>query len=878
MFIRCALLAMFIFFPSMGMALEKKSEPRAKVPYLEKKYAEYRKRHISDVQYELYFDVSSNGNFIKGKAKISFLLLSESDFITLDFSGGPVELLTINGRKADWTSNDWFIEIPGSELKLGNNQIEVHYSAEYSINSHGVKSYVDEKTKSKYLFGHFEPYGAHYLFPSFDQPDLKGKIKLTVKAPASWNVISAMPLDSIAKQDLVNVWRFGESDPIPTYAFSLYAGNYEYQTSSVNGIPIRLFYRKEVAGKINSKEWFTFTEQALSFYQNYFSVKFPLKKYDQVIVPDYSVSAMENVGAASFSESWIENGEGTYFSKMRLSNVISHELAHAWFGNLVTMRWWDDLWLNESFATYMSYHQQATNSDFSKDAWSKFNEETRSWAYEEDVKVNSKSVAADVKNTEEAESAFNGVTYAKGAILLGQLSNYVGEDEFRNGVNSYLTKYKYANANAEEFFPEISLSSGISLKKWSHSWFRTPGLNTISIDYTCRNGRLKSINVSQTAPEWSVIYRSQKIDIGLFELNDNFVDLKNRISIIYEGKNSKTRIKSDDKCPDFILPNIGDKGYVRSDIDIESNNFLLKNISKFEDKYRSILWQLLWDEVKQGELSIFDYLSTVNRDLQKENNPKIIRLVLDNVKNADEYLALMLFYQTPKFDFTTPEEIINSLFRRQNLGNEFKQIIFPYLIMLSRSDSNLKKLKEFLNGDNVPEWLTLYPMYRWLITVKLNRHLYEDYDSILKREKLADKTPIAMIMSEVGEASQSDSSVKRKWLRRMTQLKSEYSDETLQRVMLALFPPGDVSLRNSLEYEIEQTLEILMISRDEAFVSNYVRAMYRAGCDIAYEENIKKLLQKYKNNHLNIISPLQNGLVETVRCRKMFDKSFAESF
>ncbi len=288
------------------------------------------------------------------------------------------------------------------------------------------------------------------LFPCFDQPDLKAVYSLKADAPADWRVISTAGEEKTEVSGARKTWTFAKTQKLSTYVFSVHAGPYHVWTSSAGAIPLRLFARESLAKYVPAGEWLELTRQGLDFYGAYFDLPYPFKKYDQILVPDFNEGAMENVGAVTFGERYVSRSTQTLEEREETADTILHEMAHMWFGDLVTMKWWNGLWLNESFATYMSALAQSRATRYTR-SWQSFFAAEKQWAYETDQRATTHPIEGDVADTGHAFADFDGITYGKGASVLKQLAYLLGEEKFRDGVRLYLKEHAYGNAEEKDF-------------------------------------------------------------------------------------------------------------------------------------------------------------------------------------------------------------------------------------------------------------------------------------------------------------------------------------------------------------------------------------------------------------------------------------------
>lgn len=369
---------------------------------LYEEYAKMRAQQVSNVSYNLQVTLGGKSPNFTGITDITFdLAANNQNDLTIDFDEGTVSSVKVNGKEAKFDYEKWFITIPKSALSAGKNTVTVAYERPYSTDGSGLHRFVDPENGEVYLYTDFQPFDANRLFPHFDQPDLKATYTTQVTAPKDWQVITSVRETSVKEVGDVKMWEFPQSAKFSSYIYSLHAGNYAVWEDQYEDIPLRLFARQSLAKYVKTEEWFVPTKQSFKFFNDYFDVRYPFLKYDQVVAPDFNAGAMENVAAVTFNEGYISRGEKSTRAKMSLANVIAHEMAHMWFGNLVTMRWWNGLWLNESFATYMANLEVAEASDF-KNTWDVFYSGTKQWAYRSDDSVNTHAIELPVSSTGDA--------------------------------------------------------------------------------------------------------------------------------------------------------------------------------------------------------------------------------------------------------------------------------------------------------------------------------------------------------------------------------------------------------------------------------------------------------------------------------------------
>ncbi len=385
-------------------------------------------------------------------------------------------------------------------LLAPTTEVEVVYESEYDRGGDGFHHFVDPEDGAEYTYTNFEPFEAHRLFPCFDQPDLKGTYALTVRAPAEWAVIANAPVAAatpIAGDRREH--RFAATPPISTYLVALIAGPYTGVRALHRGTPLGIWTRRSLARFLDADEVFAVTKQGLDYYAALFDHPFPFAKYDQIFVPEFNSGAMENVGAVTFSESYVFRDPPTDTQRLARAETVLHELAHMWFGDLATMRWWDDLWLNESFATYVSNLCLAEATRFAG-AWRAFHADMKRWGYQADARSTTHPISGLVPDTDATFYNFDGITYGKGASVIKQLVAEIGHDAFRAGLRTYFRRHAWGNATLADFLAALEDGAGRSLGEWSRRWLETASLNTIQASWTERDGLVERLQLSQRRP------------------------------------------------------------------------------------------------------------------------------------------------------------------------------------------------------------------------------------------------------------------------------------------------------------------------------------------------------------------------------------------
>ncbi|HTF48926.1 MAG TPA: aminopeptidase N, partial [Pseudonocardia sp.] len=436
----------------------------------------------------------------------------------IDIVAAGVHSAVLNGTELDVSG---YREEDGIALPnlAAHNELTVRADGRYMNTGEGLHRFVDPVDDAVYLYSQFETADAKRMFACFDQPDLKGRYQLTVTAAPDWKVISnAVIEDSSPAPSGAVTHRFATSDIISTYLVALIAGPYQSWHDTHDGIPLGIYCRASLAKHMDADRLFTETKQGFDFYHANFGVRYPFGKYDQLFVPEFNAGAMENAGAVTFLEDYVFRSRVTKYLYERRAETVLHEMAHMWFGDLVTMRWWDDLWLNESFATWASVICQASATEYTG-SWVTFANVEKAWAYRQDQLPSTHPVAADIPDLAAVEVNFDGITYAKGASVLKQLVAYVGLEPFLAGLRSYFEAHAWRNATFDDLLGALEKSSGRDLSDWGAQWLRTTGLNLLRPDFTVdASGAFESFAVRQGgARPGAGELRTHRLAVGIYD-------------------------------------------------------------------------------------------------------------------------------------------------------------------------------------------------------------------------------------------------------------------------------------------------------------------------------------------------------------------------
>lgn len=592
-----------------------------------------RVRQVADVNYRLELDLHAAQDSYGGRAVVTFSVLDASRPLFLDFTGG-ITSLRLDGVPIEPDHRGHRIHLPVE--RLGERAVlEVDYHNEHDHSGAGFHRFVDPEDGEEYVHSDFEPFAAHRLFPCFDQPDIKGTYELTVDAPAAWSVVSARMAAVEPLPDGRRRHRFPRSQRFSTYLFAVVAGPYTSVSTVHDGIPMALFARRSMAAILEreAEELFQLTAQGFDLYRSLFGQRYPFDKYDQLFVPEFNAGAMENVAAVTFHDSFLFRDPPTEAQRLERGEVVLHELAHMWFGNLVTLRWWDDLWLNESFATWASFHALERATRFTE-AWKRFNGVMKPAAYRDDQRVTSHPIATPVPDTDAAQTNFDAIVYEKGASVLRQLMATIGEDAFAAGLRLHFERHAWGNATLAEFLDALGTAAGHSLDAWAAGWIRTKGTDIITATWQEVDGRMVDLAVTIEAPDPAAPPRTHAMHLGI--VHGVAPDLHiTTLPVLAAGPRTVVPAPDALAVPRLVFPNRGDHDYARAVLDERSVAFALESMGELQDAtLRQVLWSTLWDMVREGRLSSVDYLDAVARLLPAEADEELADAVLEHAIGA----------------------------------------------------------------------------------------------------------------------------------------------------------------------------------------------------------------------------------------------------
>ena len=582
----------------------------------------------------------------------------------------------------------------------------------------GLHRFIDPVDKAVYLYTQFEVIDARRMFACFDQPDLKAAFAFTITAPDDWEVVSNSPTPT---PETVTAgaarWTFADTQRMSTYITALVAGPYHVVRDEHRGIPMGLFCRRSLAEHLDAAPIFDVTKRGFDYFEELFARPYPFEKYDQLFVPEFNAGAMENAGAVTILEDYVFRSKVTDAAYERRAETILHELAHMWFGDLVTMRWWDDLWLNESFATYASVICMSEATHWTN-AWTTFANLEKTWAYRQDQLPSTHPISADITDIEDVEVNFDGITYAKGASVLKQLVAWVGRDSFDAGVRSYFERHAWGNTVLGDLLSALEETSGRDLSSWAKEWLETAGLNTMRVDFEVdAEGRFTSFDVVQTAPDGHPTLRSHRLAVGLYELDGSGLTRADRVELDVVGERTAVPELIGMAQPDLVLINDDDLAYTKIRLDRRSARTLVDHIGDLSDSLaRALCWTAAWDMTRDAELPARDWVALVRSGLPHESDIGVLQAVVRQAVSA-------LYLFTPAAERDEALAAFAEHLQEQSAAAEPQSdrqlALFRAFVSIARNESQLDAVTNTLADGPALEGLTLDADLRWSLVHRL---------------------------------------------------------------------------------------------------------------------------------------------------------------
>ena len=675
---------------------------------------------INVATYQVNLDLTRGETTFGSTSVIRFGCATPGAGTFVDLVAPAVRHITLNGSPVSLDAFD------GDRIALtgltADNVLVVDAECAYSRNGEGMHRFTDPVDGSVYMYSDLETFDAHRVYACFDQPDMKASFEFTVTAQADWHVVSNMAADSdeMLPEEAGPAgrrWRFPPTPLMPTYISAIAAGPYHVVRDEHDGIPLGIFCRQSLAEYLDPDELFTVTKQGFDFFHNSFGIKYPFGKYDQLFVPEFKEGAMENAGAVTILEDYVFRSRVTDFAREARGETILHEMAHMWFGDLVTMRWWDDLWLNESFATWAGTLAQAESTRWTT-AWTTFAQLYKAWAYRQDQLATTHPIAADIPDIAAVEVNFDGITYAKGAAVLKQLVAYVGRENFLAGVRKYFAAHAWGNATLADLLAALEETSGRDLASWSREWLETAGVNTLRPEYSLdENGRFTEFAIIQEAPGTHPVLRSHRIAIGLYDRTGGGLTRTRRLEVDVAGERTLLPELAGQAQPDLVLVNDDDLSYAKIRLDPHSLRTLVTSIAELTESLPAALcWSAAWDMCRDGEMAARDYVRLVMSGVSSIADISVLQTLLRQASLA------VRRYADPGWRAKGLEFLADSLrplVKQAPPGSDAQLAYLRAFAGAATSDGDLAMLAGLFDGSVTLEGLSVDTDLRWALLCRL---------------------------------------------------------------------------------------------------------------------------------------------------------------
>lgn len=685
---------------------------------LTRQEAQSRSSMLKVSSYEIDLDLTSVGESFPTATKVTFSCSKPGADSFIDAITTSVLSVRLNGLDLDpaTVADGTRITLPNLQAE---NTLEIKATAKYMNTGEGLHRFVDPVDNETYLYTQFEVPDSRRVFAVFEQPDLKATFQFNITAPSNWKVVSNQPSPPpvpLKNDPAKSIWCFEPTPIIPSYITAIIAGPYfetrsELISSNGKVIPLGVFSRASLSQYLDADYIFEKTRQGFAFFEKEFNYPYPFEKYDQLFVPEFNAGAMENAGAVTFTESYVFRGKVTDAIRERRVVTILHELAHMWFGDLVTMKWWNDLWLNESFAEYASTLATAEATEWNH-AWTTFTALEKSWAYRQDQLLSTHPIVAEINDLDDVLVNFDGITYAKGASVLKQLVAWVGQEQFMAGVASYFKKHAYGNTELSDLLTELEQQSGRELKTWSKKWLETAGVNTLYPDIEeSPSGEISSFKIRQTATAEHPTLRPHRMVIGFYDLVDGVLSRVHRLELDIDGALTEVKELVGLKRPDLVLLNDEDLAYAKIRFDEKSWQCAIENLGKFENSLaRTLVWGSAWDSTRDAESVAQDFIKLVLGNIAKEDQSTTMLTLLRQL------VTTAYFYVAPENREKVISEIgtgLLNLARQAAAGSDAQLQFVKFFAQFANTGELLDALSDIRSGKEVLAGLKIETDLDW---------------------------------------------------------------------------------------------------------------------------------------------------------------------
>ena len=715
---------------------------------------------ISEViRYDIELDLTRGDTDFGSRTRVEFTA-APGGAAFADLVSTNVRSIKLNDRDLDPGAHHQDSRISLDDL-AEHNVLEVDADCQYMHTGEGLHRFVDPADGKAYTYSQFEVPDARRVYTTFEQPDLKSTFTLTVKAPKGWKVFSNAPTPSPEEDGDSWTYRFAATEKMSTYITAVVAGPYEGVTDTLTSsdgrtIDLGVYCRASVLEHLDADAIIDITRKGFEFFEDAYGIAYPFTKYDQVFVPEYNAGAMENAGCVTFRDAYVFRTRPTEAQLESRANTILHELAHMWFGDLVTMKWWNDLWLNESFAEFMSHLALAENTPYTE-GWTGFMVR-KDWGLKQDQLPTTHPITAEIRDLADVEVNFDGITYAKGASVLRQLVSYVGRDAFFAGLHEYLTAHSYANATLADLLGELEKASGRDLAAWSKVWLEEAGVTLLrpSVE-TDEEGRITRLSIEQEAFSEGASLRPHRLAVAGYSLDGESLQRVFHEELDVDGASTDVPSAEGVARPDFILVNDGDLAYAKIRLDEDSLAFAVANITRFTDSLtRGVVMAAAWDMTRDGQMKARDYLNLALTAVPAETNMQLLTLTL---RHIDEAVRTFVAPDARAEAAETVGRRLLLLARTARSGSDAQRMLVAAAARNASNAEQFEAIKALYDGSATLEGLELDVDLQWSLLIALVRGGVAGDAEIDAREQ-EDDTMTGRQNAAAARAARDDAAVK----------------------------------------------------------------------------------------------------------------------
>jgi aminopeptidase N len=703
--------------------------------------ARQRAQQLTDIRYDLRYTITPKASSIAGREELRFVQHPDDRGILsewLDFREGLISILTINGKAAPATIQNGHVELPAKLLKLGENVVMIDFTAPVAAAGKAITRFEDKDDGSEYIYTLFVPMDADMAFPCFDQPDLKARFRLEVDSPVDWTVISNTPSRVVAavfggvgaNGGGAKGTEFEETKPISSYLFAFAAGPFKkvHDTPGLPGLYVRKSKFEKAQAEAEAVQ--QVTADGIKYLSNYFAQPFPFPKYDMVMIPGFAYGGMEHAGATFLrEESILFRSAPTHSDRLNRDILLLHELTHQWFGDLVTMRWFDDLWLKEGFAQYMAYHALDSLKP-NENVWKRFYQAIKPAAYAIDSTQGTTPIYQEIPNLKDAKSAYGAIVYSKAPGVMKQLAFVIGDEAFRDGLRLYLKEHAYANAEWSDLVHAFERTSKQSLDKWANAWIKRRSMPQVDVEWSCDGNLLNHFTLIQhdvlgDAGIWPIATNIR------FNRSDPGPSVVMKAELLGEKKEFPL---ASVPCPKFVFANDEDFAYGRFLLDPVSRRNVMVQLGNLDVFKRTLLWGSLWDSVREAQMDPREYIDLALRLLPSEQDESLAQSIIGrSITALHRYVSPEIRAQlVPRMETLAADQMLHSQ------SQDMRITWFRALRGVAETEQARGQLKDMLSGKLTVPGVELRPLDRWNIVATVVALNDSEADAVLTAEEKRD--------------------------------------------------------------------------------------------------------------------------------------------